>query len=106
MLLSLFQKVQDVGTAGMLNEPSGTNGKFGCFQAPHQRYFLKLFLGPVPQNIKWSMMHQVGIFQGVLERGRIRLNGGMRHVGMACIVRELKDQLGHFVVICHRIVPR
>ena len=28
-LVSLFQKVQDVGTAGMLNEPSGTNGKFG-----------------------------------------------------------------------------
>ena len=25
---SFYQKVQDVGTAGMLNEPSGTKGKF------------------------------------------------------------------------------
>ena len=75
----------------MLNEPSGTNGKFR-FSSPS--VLSEIFLGPgplFPLNIKWSTWNELEF-----ERSSSKVvNRSEGHVGLACIVRGLNDQLGH-----------
>ena len=85
--------------SGMLNEPSGTNGKFR-FSSPSVWSEMSLGPGPLfPLNIKWSTWDG---FSSIINISKVCVDSSSKvkrsegHVGLACIVR-VERSVGSFL---------